>query len=244
MASVAQAVMGRSPPVRNLGAALPPEQCEFGCFTRKGGGMCELPAARSGARATGRGRARRRGDGDRTAGPGSEGSLSPVPELSEVIAALDALWPPGRAEQWDAVGTVCGDVGNPEARVERVLFAVDPVQEVADEAVPTRRPTPGHPPPAVSARHDQRVRRHLQGPRRPLADPARRRPARRPHQRRHRRPRRLRRTRRRPGPEGPAPAGARPVRHRRAARSGPGLRTAAPDAAVGAGGVGRPAAAR
>jgi dinuclear metal center YbgI/SA1388 family protein len=58
-----------------------------------------------------------------------------VPELSDVIAALDTLWPPGRAEQWDAVGTVCGDVGNPDAQVDRVLFAVDPVQEVADEAV-------------------------------------------------------------------------------------------------------------
>ncbi|MCM2579334.1 Nif3-like dinuclear metal center hexameric protein [Streptomyces meridianus] len=58
-----------------------------------------------------------------------------MPALSEVIAALEALWPPGQAEQWDAVGTVCGDTGNPEARVERVLFAVDPVQEVVDEAV-------------------------------------------------------------------------------------------------------------
>ncbi|WP_424213985.1 Nif3-like dinuclear metal center hexameric protein [Streptomyces sp. BI20] len=55
-----------------------------------------------------------------------------MPRLSEVIAALDALWPPDRAEQWDAVGTVCGD---PDAEVGRVLFAVDPVQEIADEAV-------------------------------------------------------------------------------------------------------------
>ncbi|GGR02913.1 Nif3-like dinuclear metal center hexameric protein [Streptomyces netropsis] len=55
-----------------------------------------------------------------------------MPVLSEVIAALDALWPPERAEQWDAVGTVCGD---PDAPVGRVLFAVDPVQEVVDEAV-------------------------------------------------------------------------------------------------------------
>ncbi|CAM5610115.1 hypothetical protein SANTM175S_01431 [Streptomyces antimycoticus] len=55
-----------------------------------------------------------------------------MPALNDVIAALDALWPPERAEQWDAVGTVCGD---PEAEVTRVLFAVDPVQEVADEAV-------------------------------------------------------------------------------------------------------------
>ncbi|GHF01317.1 GTP cyclohydrolase 1 type 2 [Streptomyces longispororuber] len=55
-----------------------------------------------------------------------------MPRLSEVIAALDALWPAERAEQWDAVGTVCGD---PAAEVSRVLFAVDPVQDVADEAV-------------------------------------------------------------------------------------------------------------
>ncbi|WAL95210.1 Nif3-like dinuclear metal center hexameric protein [Streptomyces sp. Je 1-369] len=55
-----------------------------------------------------------------------------MPRLSEVIAALDVLWPADLAESWDAVGTVCGD---PEAQVSRVLFAVDPVQEIADEAV-------------------------------------------------------------------------------------------------------------
>ncbi|WP_172385988.1 Nif3-like dinuclear metal center hexameric protein [Streptomyces sp. MNP-20] len=55
-----------------------------------------------------------------------------MPRLSEVIAALDALWPAERAEQWDAVGTVCGD---PDQEVSRVLFAVDPVQDIADEAV-------------------------------------------------------------------------------------------------------------
>jgi dinuclear metal center YbgI/SA1388 family protein len=52
--------------------------------------------------------------------------------VSDVIAALDALWPPELAESWDAVGLVCGD---PAAEVTRVLFAVDPVREVADEAV-------------------------------------------------------------------------------------------------------------
>ncbi|MYY86524.1 Nif3-like dinuclear metal center hexameric protein, partial [Streptomyces sp. SID335] len=55
-----------------------------------------------------------------------------MPRLSEVIAALDALWPADLAESWDAVGTVCGD---PDAEVSRVLFAVDPVQEIAEEAV-------------------------------------------------------------------------------------------------------------
>lgn len=60
------------------------------------------------------------------------GSLSSVPRLSEVIAALDVLWPAELAESWDAVGTVCGD---PDAEVSRVLFAVDPVRDVVDEAV-------------------------------------------------------------------------------------------------------------
>ncbi|QEU94694.1 Nif3-like dinuclear metal center hexameric protein [Streptomyces kanamyceticus] len=55
-----------------------------------------------------------------------------MPRLPEVIAALDALWPAELAESWDAVGTVCGD---PDTEVSRVLFAVDPVQEIADEAV-------------------------------------------------------------------------------------------------------------
>jgi dinuclear metal center YbgI/SA1388 family protein len=55
-----------------------------------------------------------------------------VPRLSEVIAALENLWPAERAESWDAVGTVVGD---PDQDVTRVLFAVDPVQEIVDEAV-------------------------------------------------------------------------------------------------------------
>ncbi|MFJ4512852.1 Nif3-like dinuclear metal center hexameric protein [Streptomyces sp. NPDC088816] len=55
-----------------------------------------------------------------------------MPRLSEVIAALENLWPAERAESWDAVGTVVGD---PEQEVGRVLFAVDPVRETVDEAV-------------------------------------------------------------------------------------------------------------
>ncbi|MGC0403793.1 dinuclear metal center YbgI/SA1388 family protein [Streptomyces sp. SAI-126] len=55
-----------------------------------------------------------------------------MPRLSEVIAALETLWPTERAESWDAVGTVVGD---PDQEVMRVLFAVDPVQEIVDEAV-------------------------------------------------------------------------------------------------------------
>jgi dinuclear metal center YbgI/SA1388 family protein len=55
-----------------------------------------------------------------------------VPRLSEVIAALENLWPAERAESWDAVGTVVGD---PDREVTRVLFAVDPVRDIVDEAV-------------------------------------------------------------------------------------------------------------
>ncbi|MFJ9517536.1 Nif3-like dinuclear metal center hexameric protein [Kitasatospora sp. NPDC101801] len=55
-----------------------------------------------------------------------------MPKLSDVINALEELYPPRWAESWDAVGLVCGD---PEAEVARVLFAVDPVQTVVDEAV-------------------------------------------------------------------------------------------------------------
>ncbi|MEU8933258.1 Nif3-like dinuclear metal center hexameric protein [Streptomyces sp. NPDC048409] len=55
-----------------------------------------------------------------------------MPRLSEVIAALESLWPAERAESWDAVGTVVGD---PEQRVTRVLFAVDPVRDTVEEAL-------------------------------------------------------------------------------------------------------------
>ncbi|GAA2414430.1 Nif3-like dinuclear metal center hexameric protein [Actinomadura vinacea] len=52
--------------------------------------------------------------------------------LSHVIAVLEELYPPSWAEPWDAVGLVCGD---PDQEVGRVLFAVDPVAAVLDEAL-------------------------------------------------------------------------------------------------------------
>ncbi|TDE13508.1 Nif3-like dinuclear metal center hexameric protein [Jiangella asiatica] len=52
--------------------------------------------------------------------------------LDDVVAALERLYPPALAESWDAVGLVCGD---PDADVGRVLFAVDPVVTVVDEAL-------------------------------------------------------------------------------------------------------------
>ena len=51
--------------------------------------------------------------------------------LGDVVAALDALYPQAWAESWDAVGLVVGD---PDALVRRVLFAVDPVEAVVVEA--------------------------------------------------------------------------------------------------------------
>jgi len=55
-----------------------------------------------------------------------------VPRLADVLDALDELYDPRWAESWDAVGLVCGD---PDADVGRVLFAVDPVAAVVDEAI-------------------------------------------------------------------------------------------------------------
>ncbi|GAA3530483.1 GTP cyclohydrolase 1 type 2 [Aeromicrobium flavum] len=55
-----------------------------------------------------------------------------MPALRDVIAVLDGLYDPRWADDWDAVGTVVGD---PDAEVTSILFAVDPVQPVIDEAV-------------------------------------------------------------------------------------------------------------
>jgi len=52
--------------------------------------------------------------------------------VADVIELIEAWYPPHRAEDWDAVGLVCGD---PDAEVRTVLLAVDPVLAVADEAV-------------------------------------------------------------------------------------------------------------
>ncbi|WP_336706239.1 Nif3-like dinuclear metal center hexameric protein [Oerskovia sp. USHLN155] len=54
------------------------------------------------------------------------------PTLADVVRTLEALYPPSTAEGWDAVGLVTGDPAQP---VRKVLFAVDPVATVADEAI-------------------------------------------------------------------------------------------------------------
>ncbi len=54
-----------------------------------------------------------------------------MPALREVIAVLDAAYPPALAEPWDRVGLVCGDLDQP---VRSVLVAVDPSPQVVAEA--------------------------------------------------------------------------------------------------------------
>ncbi len=55
--------------------------------------------------------------------------------VGRVVAALERRYPPELAADWDAIGLVCGD---PAASVSRVLFAVDPVMSVVDEAMDLR----------------------------------------------------------------------------------------------------------
>jgi dinuclear metal center YbgI/SA1388 family protein len=68
----------------------------------------------------------------RAAQPFVRSSVQLVTQLAQVVEALEQLYPSSLAEPWDAVGLVCGD---PAAAVHKVLFAVDPVEVVAQEAV-------------------------------------------------------------------------------------------------------------
>ena len=63
-------------------------------------------------------RRRRVAGGARTDLPDSVRQVSTV---ADVVAALDGLYDPARAEAWDAVGLVCGD---PEAEVRRAFRSI------------------------------------------------------------------------------------------------------------------------
>lgn len=52
--------------------------------------------------------------------------------VGDVVAIVEAAYPPHLAADWDAIGLVCGD---PAAEVRRILLAVDPVSAVVDEAI-------------------------------------------------------------------------------------------------------------
>jgi dinuclear metal center YbgI/SA1388 family protein len=58
-------------------------------------------------------------------------SPSTPSSVSAAIAALEAAYPPALAQDWDAVGLVCGD---PDVPVQRILFAIDPTLAVVEEA--------------------------------------------------------------------------------------------------------------
>ncbi len=53
------------------------------------------------------------------------------PSLADVLVAVEELWPESLSEEWDAVGLV---TGRPSQPVRRILFSVDPVLEVIEEA--------------------------------------------------------------------------------------------------------------
>ncbi len=53
-------------------------------------------------------------------------------KLATIIQTLERAYPPELAEDWDAVGLVCGD---PAAEVSTVLVCVDPVESTVDEAI-------------------------------------------------------------------------------------------------------------
>jgi dinuclear metal center YbgI/SA1388 family protein len=52
--------------------------------------------------------------------------------VADVVDAVHRRYDPTTAEDWDAVGLVCGD---PQAPVGRILVAVDPVAATVDEAL-------------------------------------------------------------------------------------------------------------
>nr|WP_240630311.1 Nif3-like dinuclear metal center hexameric protein [Specibacter cremeus] len=52
--------------------------------------------------------------------------------LTDVLLAVEELWPESLAEDWDRVGLVAG---HPGTQVERIMFAVDPTLEVIEEAL-------------------------------------------------------------------------------------------------------------
>ena len=55
-----------------------------------------------------------------------------VLRVGDVVAAMDGLFPPASAQPWDRVGLVVGDA---EAVVERIGFAVDPCEATVSEAI-------------------------------------------------------------------------------------------------------------
>ncbi len=60
--------------------------------------------------------------------------MTPHPTLAETVSGMEHLYPPRWADEGDAIGLVVGDSAHD---VRRILFAVDPVQDVVDQAIET-----------------------------------------------------------------------------------------------------------
>ena len=60
--------------------------------------------------------------------------MTSIPLLGDVVSVVHARYDPATAQDWDAVGLVCGD---PDAPVRRILVAVDVVTATVDEALMT-----------------------------------------------------------------------------------------------------------
>jgi dinuclear metal center YbgI/SA1388 family protein len=58
-----------------------------------------------------------------------------APSLAEVINVLELRYEPATAADWDSIGLVVGDPG---ASIKRVLFALDPVGAIVDQAISTK----------------------------------------------------------------------------------------------------------
>ena len=74
------------------------------------------------------------------------GGVTRAPTLAELVAAVERRYPPRWAVDGDAIGLVIGD---PEDTVERVLFAVDPVQCRRRRGHPSGRAGARRAPPAA-----------------------------------------------------------------------------------------------
>ena len=61
--------------------------------------------------------------------------MTPHPTLAETVAEIERLYPMSWADDGDAIGLIVGD---PADDVRRILFAIDPVQVVVDQAIATR----------------------------------------------------------------------------------------------------------
>lgn len=55
-----------------------------------------------------------------------------IPTLNDVLDVIEELWPAHLAESWDASGLVTGRLDQP---IKKILWAVDPVRDVVEEAV-------------------------------------------------------------------------------------------------------------